>query len=213
MDHLAPIAGVTVEQYADLCAQMASTGEDTAAQAEIAAKNGVDEATWNAAKEGWTKRMSDPANMGKVAQAFMEKYQAAQAAARGGKEPMSLQQYAKITAEYSFEKDANGVQVDHHIILARYGLNVTQWGEVSGYWTPRVNDPADPSATTFRALLQSESDRIFGIVRTPPGQSAAKPAAAPAPSAPAPQITAIAPEADAGGLFAWLLKLIQSFFG
>lgn len=211
MDHLAPIAGVTVEQYADLCAQMASTGEDTAAQAEIAAKNGVDEATWLAAKEGWTKRMNDPANLGKVAQAFMAKYQAAQAAARGGKEPMSLEQYAKITAEYSFEKDANGVQVDHHIILARYGLNVTQWGEVCGYWTPRVNDPADPSAGPFRALVQSESDRIFGIVRTPPGQAAPKPAAAAA--APAPQTTAIASEPDAGGLFAWLLKLIQSFFG
>lgn len=211
MDHLAPIAGVTVEQYADLCAQMASTGEDTVAQAEIAAKNGVDEATWLAAKEGWTRRMNDPANLGKVAQAFMAKYQAAQAAARGGKEPMSLEMYAKITAEYSFEKDANGVQVDHHIILARYGLNVTQWGEVCGYWTPRVNDPADPSAGPFRALVQSESDRIFGIVRTPPGQSAPSPA--PAAAAPAPQTTAIAPEPDAGGLFAWLLKLIQSFFG
>ena len=112
------------------------------------------------------------------------------------KEPMSLEMYAKITAEYSFEKDGDGVQVDHHIVLARYGLNVTQWGEVCGYWSPRVNDPADPSAGPFRALVQSESDRIFGIVRAPPGQAAPKAPAAPA--APVAPVGPVAPVAPAG---------------
>jgi hypothetical protein len=188
VDPFQPIAGVSLEQYATLCAAMMHTGEDTAAQAAIAAEHGVAAADWQAAQQGWTARFSDPANQGKVAHAFYPLYQAAQARNRGGAEPMSLAQYARITAEYSFEKDAAGKQIDHQIVLARYGLNSTTWGEVTGYWTPKVNDPADPAAAEFRALVQAESDRILGIDRGG-GGPAPKPAAA-APSSPKPAAAA-----------------------
>jgi hypothetical protein len=162
---LEPIAGVSLEKYAALCAAMADTGDDAAAQVAIAAEQGVDEASWAAAKDGWTARMSDPAYEGKVAHAFVPLYQAAQAAARGGSEPAPIERYARVVAEYSFEKDADGRQIPVDVVLARHGYERAGWSEVTGYWTPRVNDPNDPACGRFRELMQAESDRIFGIDR------------------------------------------------
>jgi hypothetical protein len=180
MDPFEPIQGVDLAKYAELCAAMMNTGDDVAAQVAIAADQGVSAEAWKAAQAGWTARFSDASNQGKVAHAFYPLYQAAQSRNRGGGEPMPLAQYARIVAEYSFEKDAAGQQVDVNLVLARYGMTTTTWGEVTGYWTPKVNDPADPSAGEFRALVQAESDRILGIVRDAK-PAAASPAAAPAP--------------------------------
>jgi hypothetical protein len=183
-----PIRGVSLESYASLCAAMARTGTDTAAQIAIAAEGGLDEPTWQAAKDGWTARMTDPAHQGRVAMAFYPLYSAAQAASRGGSEPLSLETYARIVNEYSFEKDAHGVRVEVSAVLARYGLDLASWSEITGYWTPKVNDMNDPAARLFRELSQAESDRIFGTVRveSAPAANVApnEPRATPSPDAP-----------------------------
>ncbi len=160
-----PISGVSIEQYARLCAAMADTGDDEAAQLAIAAEAGVDEASWTAAKDGFTARMQDPADMGKTATVFMPLYQAAQAEARGGGPPCTLEQYAEISASYSFERDAQDNKIPPEQIFARHGISTVQWHEFTGYWTPRVNDPADPVSAQFPQLIQAESDKIFGIYR------------------------------------------------
>jgi hypothetical protein len=199
-----PISGVSLQLYAELCVAMAKTDGDVGAEVAIARERGVDEPSWLAAKAGWTARMSDPALEGKVAHAFVPLYSAAQAAARGGAEPDTLERYARIVAEYSFEKDANGQQVPVDQVLARYGYTVMSWAEVTGYWTPKVNDPKDPSFLRFRELTQAESDRIFGIDR-----SAAKEAATeesePEPSRAAP------PEED--GMVGMVRGWMKSVFG
>lgn len=166
---------IPLEQYADLCALMADTAGDEAREFAIAAEHGVDAEAWKASKAGWTAKMGDPSDMGKTALAFMPLYQAAQARARGGAEPCTLGQYAKIHAEMAYRKDPLGNPIHYMLVLAEHGMSQPRWLECEGYWTPRVgadtilgapNPQFDPAqAQRFRLLMQQESDRIHGIVR------------------------------------------------
>ncbi len=165
-----PIAGVTLEQYADLCALMGNTGGDVEQENAIAAGHGVSADAWKQAKEGYTARMSDPADMGKTAMAFMPLYQAAQERMRGGGEPASLETYAKIHAEMAYRKDGQGNKIDYNQVLAENGFTHQSWLEVEGYWTPRVGAPDQPKwdpeqGQRFRELMQTEADRVLGIER------------------------------------------------
>ncbi len=166
---------ISIEQYADLCALMADTGGDVTKENAVAAAHGVGDADWLAAKTFFTAKMSDPNDMGRTAMAFMPLYQAAQARARGGKEPCTLEFYTKVHAEMAWTKDAAGNQKNHHLVLAENGTHHQAWIECEGYWTPIVGAPDilgqpnprfDPTqAQRFRVMMQAESDRIFGIVR------------------------------------------------
>jgi hypothetical protein len=166
---------ISLEKYADLCALMADTAGDVNKENAIAQANGVTPADWQEAKTGYTKKMSDPADMGKTAMAFMPLYQAAQARARGGKEPCTLEFYTKVHAEMAFSKDPMGNQKNHHLVLAENGTHHQAWLECEGYWTPKVgaptilgqpNDKFDAALSAkFAALMQKESDRIHGIKR------------------------------------------------
>jgi hypothetical protein len=166
---------ISIEQYADLCALMADTAGDVTKENAIAAANGVGEADWHAAKTFFTAKMSDPNDMGRTAVAFMPLYQAAQARARGGKAPCTLEFYTKVHAEMAWKKDAAGNQMNHHLVLAENGTHHQAWLECEGYWTPIVGAPeilGQPNprfdaaqAQQFRIMMQAESDRIFGIVR------------------------------------------------
>ncbi len=166
---------ISLEKYADLCALMADTGGDVSKENTIAAGNGVSAAEWMEAKTGYTAKMSDPADMGKTAIAFMPLYQAAQARARGGKEPCTLEFYTKVHAEMAFSKDPLGNKKNHHLVLAENGTHHQAWLECEGYWTPIVGAPTilgqpnpkfNPELSQkFAALMQKESDRINGITR------------------------------------------------
>jgi hypothetical protein len=161
---------ISLEKYADLCALMADTGGDEAKEIAIAEANGVGAAEWREAKTGYTAKMSDPNDMGRTALAFMPLYQAAQSRARGGKEPCTLELYAKVHAEMAYRKGPDGQKINYHLVLAEHGYHHQSWLECEGYWTPRVASDQDPKfdpaqAVRFRALMQAESDRIFGITR------------------------------------------------
>lgn len=166
---------ISIEQYADLCALMADTGGDVSKENAVAATHGVDDAAWLAAKTFYTAKMSDPNDMGRTAMAFMPLYQAAQARARGGKEPCTLEFYVKVHTEMAYKKDAAGNQMNHHLVLAENGTHHQAWIECEGYWTPIVGSPeilGQPNprydatvAQRFRVMMQAESDRMFGIVR------------------------------------------------
>ena len=166
---------ISIEKYADLCALMADTGGDVAKENAIAEANQVSPADWAEAKKHYTAKMSDPSDMGKTALAFMPLYQAAQARARGGKEPCTLEFYTKVHAEMAFSKDPMGNKKNHHLVLAENGTHHQAWLECEGYWTPIVGAPeilGQPNpkfkpdlAKKFAELMQKESDRINGIVR------------------------------------------------
>ena len=166
---------IAIEKYAELCALMADTGGDVNKENALAEANGVSAADWQASKTGWTAKMSDPTDMGKTAIAFMPLYQAAQAKARGGKPPCTLEFYTKVHAEMAFLKDPMGNQMNHHLVLAQNGTHHQAWLECGGYWTPIVGAPTflgapnpkfDPAQQAkFAAMMQAESDRINGIKR------------------------------------------------
>ena len=166
---------ITIEKYADLCALMADTAGDANKENAIAQAHGVTPAEWAESKAGFTAKMSDPKDMGKTAMAFMPLYSAAQAKARGGKEPCTLEFYTKVHAEMAFSKDAMGNKKNFHLVLAENGTHNQAWIECEGYWTPQVGAPTilgapNPKfkpelAAKFGVLMQNESDRIHGIKR------------------------------------------------
>jgi hypothetical protein len=166
---------ISIEQYADLCALMADTAGDVGKENAIAAAHNVSAEAWAESKAGYTAKMSDPNDMGRTAMAFMPLYQAAQARARGGKEPCTLEFYTKVHAEMALKKDVLGNTMNHHLVLAENGTHHQAWLECEGYWTPIVGAPTilgqpnpkfDPARSQqFAALMQREADRINGIVR------------------------------------------------
>jgi hypothetical protein len=162
---------ISLEQYADLCVAMADTAGDESKEFAIAEAQGVSEAEWSASKTAYTAKMSDPADMGKTAIAFMPLYQAALDKKRGGGEPCTLEVYTKIHAEMAFRKDAaNNKQIDYNIVLGENGYTHQTWLECESYWTPRIALPEQPKwdpvlGQKFRELMQKESDRVLGISR------------------------------------------------
>lgn len=58
---LEPIAGVSLEQYADISRGLAAYGYDQSKAVEVAASKGVPADQWQQAMDGWNARMrSDP---------------------------------------------------------------------------------------------------------------------------------------------------------
>jgi hypothetical protein len=163
---------ISLEQYAELCALMADTAGDVTRELAIAAQQGVTGAQWTEAKSFYTAKMCDPADLGRTAMAFMPLYSAAQGRARGGAAPCTLELYTRVHAEMAYRRDPLGNKIDYRLVLAEHGFEHQRWLACESYWTPRVAtvpgseaklDVAD--AARFRALLQHETDRIFGIVR------------------------------------------------
>lgn len=166
------INGVDIAKYAELCAFMAHTGGDEAKEIVIAEGNGVKGADWLAAKKGWTQKMSDPSDMGKTAMAFFPVYQKAQEKMRGGKEPISLEDYAKLTADVNFKRDPkdSSRKLGHEAILKEYGYTQAQFLEFNTYWAEIVGEAKSPrfdhaKHQKFAEIIQKRSDELLGIER------------------------------------------------
>jgi hypothetical protein len=52
-----PVAGVSLEVYADVCKELAAQGYDQSKAAGIAASKGISADSWQQAMDGWTERM------------------------------------------------------------------------------------------------------------------------------------------------------------
>ncbi len=203
---------IAIEKYAELCALMADTAGDEQREFAIAAAHDVSEAEWLESKTAWTARMSDPADGGKTALAFMPLYQEAQARARGGAEPCTLEFFAKVHAEMSFRLDAAGNKRDHHLVLADNHIEHHRWLECEGYWTPIVGAPTilgEPNpkydaarSQEYQALLEQERVRVTGEAS----------ADAPATSAPAPVPTAETPASPVADVVGDVVGKLGRFF-
>ncbi len=161
-----PINGISLEQYAKLIVMMSDCGEDEEACNKIAEQEGFSRENWKAAKDGWTAKMGDPSDMGKTAMAFMPLYQAELSKKNSEKEPISLEEYARIHSDMAFRKDPNdpAKKINHEDVLKENNISVTKWGEFSSYWTPKVSE-AGELHDKFAAYTQQNSDRILGIKR------------------------------------------------
>jgi hypothetical protein len=157
-----PIRGVSLQQYAELLVLMSEVGEDEAACLAIAARQGVSRDAWDGAKEGWTARMADAALQNRVSLAFIAFYNPAMDKKRGGKEPISLEDYVRIFAEVSFRKDPNdrSKQIDRDLVLQENQLTVNQWNQILMYWSPKVSDANNPIFPKYQQLIDSELKRL-----------------------------------------------------
>ena len=134
-----PIAGVTLEKYAKLCALMSKTQpEETEKHTQIAAENGVSSANWETAKESWTKMMTNPTEAMAVQQIFMPEYQKTLEGMSNGIAPITLEKYAKIKTALIFEKDNQGNKKTAEEVLRQFGYKTTEWSTIEVYWTSRV---------------------------------------------------------------------------
>ena len=127
MSALDPIAGISLERYAELCAMMKDCGGDLGVCAQIAEKNGVAAANWQAAMDGWNHRMQDPSTAGQVAVAYMPLYQAA-LANTGDVASTSFDNYVGMSAM------VNSKRYGLDAMYAHCGITVQDWSQISQYW-------------------------------------------------------------------------------
>jgi hypothetical protein len=161
-----PINGVSLEQYAELLAEMSDLGEAEAACVALAERRGVARADWEAAREGWTARMADAALENRVSHGFLKYYGPAMDRKRGGAEPISLEEYVRIFAETSFRKDPNdpAKQIDREVVLKENNLSSSKWNECLVYWSPKVSDASNPVYQKYSQLIDKEIKRIMSGV-------------------------------------------------
>lgn len=148
---LAPIAGISLEQYADLCARMKDTGTDVDRQAAIAAELGHDRQAWEAAKDGWTERMSNPATAGAVATAFMPLYQDA-LARTGPVRTATFEEYVQMSAMVQ-------LRVPFETIYARFGMTGADWSQISTAWVDALTHDQE-LASKFGDAVTAERERL-----------------------------------------------------
>ncbi|MBS1913858.1 MAG: hypothetical protein JST22_17855 [Bacteroidetes bacterium] len=151
VDPLEPIAGISLEQYAELSAKMSNCGGDLEVCAQIAAANGVDRATWEAAMNGWNARMYDPSTASAVVMAYYPLHQAA------------MKQFAPPPPEIAYEQYvtmyATVMKKGEQTMFDTYNVTPQQWSQISGEWVGKLtSDKALADKFTKDAL--AEMDRI-----------------------------------------------------
>ena len=137
---LDPIAGISLERYAELAAKMASCGGDLEVCARIAEENGVDRPSWEAAMNGWNQRMADPADRGQVALAYMPLYQAALALYGGPPATATLEEYIEMSAMINSDihDDRRPDRTDFDRMYAKFGIDAPKWSQISTFWVDRL---------------------------------------------------------------------------
>ncbi len=148
MDPWAPINGISLEQYAELSADVSDT-QDPEKQAEIVAAKGVQRADWDAAKNGWTARMQDMSLMGQVAMRYMPLYQAALAK----KSPVPQVSYEDYVSMCGCPP-VIGIEG----MLAHYKITMTQWTQIAGHWQNII--ATNPQYMQHGLRVEQEAARI-----------------------------------------------------
>jgi hypothetical protein len=140
---LEPIAGISLERYAELAAKMADCDGDLEVCAQIAEQNGLDRPTWQAAMDGWNARMNDPATAAEVALAYMPLYQSALSTFGGERATATYDEYLEMIAMINTDlKEGDVRPVPFEPMYARYGINAPKWSQISTDWVEKLN--ADP---------------------------------------------------------------------
>lgn len=149
-DPYAPVAGITLERYAELSAEVADHPQDLDAQARIVGTLGVSRADWEAAVTGWTARMQDMALMGQVASAFMPLYQAALAKKKGSVD-VTYEDWVALNAAvqaYGLER-----------ALATYGIDMATWTQIAGSWNGKMSQNM-MAFQQFHPTVAAEAERL-----------------------------------------------------
>ncbi|MDC3960119.1 hypothetical protein [Polyangium jinanense] len=213
MDPLAPIAGLSLEQYAELRALCADHPDDADACARVVQSKNVSREDWLAAHAGWLARLEDPALGGAVAVRFVPAYQAGLGRAKGPAPALSFEEYVELSAQI--------MHAGLSSTLARQDLDLFRYTQIAFHWNAamsrdmqtfvayvcavehellRLHRGGERRPIPTLATLIGTQATAFAQPAEPPAAptnepaSAAAPAAAPEPApAPAPE-PAAAPE-------------------
>jgi hypothetical protein len=144
---LSPVAGVSLEKYAELCAKMADTPNDTDAFAAVAEANGVSREDWQTARNGWNARMENTETAATVALAYMPLYQAALAEYGGEAATATLEEYIEMSAMMNSDlAGADARRKNFEAMYARFNINPQKWSQISTCWVDKLTK--DPQLAT-----------------------------------------------------------------
>ncbi len=165
---MAPIAGISLELYAQMNAQM-SQGKDFQT---LLKEKGIEMVSWEKASAEWLERMRTDTTFA-VSTEYSKYFMAAGQGQFGAtaKEaanvqsgnattksdaPVSLEKYAEISAAMNA---AAGQGNDAMQVLASYGLNAADWGTVGIYWSNKMMGDATVG-TTFGTLYNQYTEQF-----------------------------------------------------
>lgn len=156
MDPLSPIAGISLEKYAELAAKMKDTGGDLEKCAQIAQAEGVTRTDWESAMNGWNTRMADSSNAGKVALAYMPLYQDALLKFGGPPAEATFEEYVGMSAMINCRDKS----LDR--MYETYRIDPVKWSQISTHWVGKlVTDPQ--LSVRFKELVDAEMKRLEAI--------------------------------------------------
>lgn len=152
MDPFAPIADVSLEQYAELCALLTQHEGAEDSYASLLHDKGVSSESWLAARTGWTNRLEDASVGAAVATRFVPAYHAALDRVYGPAPTLSLDAYAALSAEIQ----QNGLQAT----IQRVGLPRHRYSQISFAWN--VVFSRDPQQyVSYVCMIHVESARLL----------------------------------------------------
>lgn len=151
MDPVTPIANISLEQYAEIRARIAASGDDPEKTDAILAELKVVRADWDTAHQGFRERLSDMANHGAVAARFVPLYQAALTRVLGLVLQVSFEDYVALSAEALWQ----GLSA----MLKRRGLPAARFSQIVFYWNSAM--AKDPSQLALHsAMVEQEWQRL-----------------------------------------------------
>ncbi|HSN97129.1 MAG TPA: hypothetical protein VLS89_02490, partial [Candidatus Nanopelagicales bacterium] len=151
MDPFEPIAGLSIEQYAEICAEIADAPHDPDRAAQALAPRGITRADWETARSGWIARLQDLSLGGAVAARYLPAYHGALEQRRGPAPLITFEDYAAICGEAM----ASGLTVT----LLRIGLVTTRWSQITFHWNATIaREPA--RFLPFMAMVEQEAARL-----------------------------------------------------
>jgi hypothetical protein len=148
---LAPVEGVSCEQWAGVNAALASGGG--ANMDQLLASAGMDRPKWDRVNNEWLARMSTDTTMA-IATVYGNAFSGAghgQFSAQAGhaaqvgvggdlsNEPMPFERYCEIEAAMACASD-RGEDVNQ--LLAQFGMTAMEWGQLGMFWSKKMQQDA-----------------------------------------------------------------------
>jgi hypothetical protein len=132
---LAPIEGVTLEQYADLCSRIAGRQVSPQELMQLIAPLRLDVAGWQRVNQGWIARMQGDAT-GTVTGAYAKAFTDASTRAAGG-EPMTLDLYSEIcVAMGAWAKQGKDSST---MLQQTFGVEMSKFVAAGAYWGAKMS--------------------------------------------------------------------------
>lgn len=135
---LAPVEGVSVDQWAQAAAAMANMGNG-ATQADCDAKLvalGLDRATYDKANAGWQAKMQGDTSF-VIATKYGEAFSGAQGMTADSAEPCTFEYLCELMAAMDAWSE-QGIDVNAQL-QATFGINAAKYSMYSSYWSPKMS--------------------------------------------------------------------------